>query len=140
MPASQAWWLPQGRESVKLLLSALDDSLVEGPEIAEISIRPRTAYSIVGRGSVMAVISDDEPNAPSERLDLVSPANAAVFGGRRAVHPAAGAGRFQHARDRRSGGISGRRRGDRRVEPRDGGAGAGALHSPRTHGGLGKAG
>ncbi len=71
--------IPAGRESVKLLLSALDDALVEGPEIAEISIRPRTAYSIVGRGSVMAVISDDEPNAPSERLDLVSPANAAVF-------------------------------------------------------------
>ena len=71
--------IPAGKESVKLLLSALDDSLVEGPEIAEISIRPRTAYTITGRGSVMAVISDDEPNAPSERLDIVAPGNAAVF-------------------------------------------------------------
>ena len=73
--------IPAGKSSASFLLHALDDALPEGPEIAEISLKPgsTTAYSIGSPGRVQVVIADDEAGAPAERLDYKAPENGAAF-------------------------------------------------------------
>ncbi|HWB06437.1 MAG TPA: Ig-like domain-containing protein [Verrucomicrobiales bacterium] len=72
--------IPKGHSSVIFHLSALDDHLAEGPEVAEISITPvNAAYEIGTPGTLQAVIADDERDAPSERLDITVPQNGATF-------------------------------------------------------------
>ena len=75
--------IPAGKASASFHLQVLDDHLAEGPEVAEITINPVStatgAYIVSSPGSVRVVISDDESDAPSERLDYRSPANGAAF-------------------------------------------------------------
>lgn len=72
--------IPAGAASASFSILPLDDSLAEGPEIIEIGLRPSPAgYSVGDPGTVQAVIRDDDPSAPTERVDIVEPASGASF-------------------------------------------------------------
>ncbi|MCI0748577.1 MAG: Ig-like domain-containing protein, partial [Verrucomicrobia subdivision 3 bacterium] len=70
--------IPAGQRSVQLNLLAKDDQLVEGPEIVRVRIAPSPSYVLhcCSRESLV-VIHDDEPGAPTARIDIVSPTNGA---------------------------------------------------------------
>ncbi|MGI8605383.1 MAG: Calx-beta domain-containing protein [Verrucomicrobiales bacterium] len=71
--------IPAGAASASFFLNPLDDALPEGPEVVEITVRSSANYSLGEPASVMAVMADDDPDAPSERLDFVDPAHGAAF-------------------------------------------------------------
>jgi hypothetical protein len=72
--------IPAGQRAVELLLFPVDDQLVEGPEVARVRLLPSSSYQIRPSGDQSLVtIFDDEANAPTARLDIISPTNGARF-------------------------------------------------------------
>lgn len=76
--------IPAGQKSADLLLQALDDQLVEGPEIARATIvspELATLGYVVSRyaAQAMVVIDDDEAGSPDIRLDIAEPKEGARF-------------------------------------------------------------
>jgi hypothetical protein len=76
--------IPAGTNSARVLLLAIDDHLVEGPEIARATlVAPELAnggYVVSQYASeAMVVIGDDESGAPEIRLDIVEPKEGAQF-------------------------------------------------------------
>ena len=81
--AADPFVIPAGKASASFFLQVLDDHLAEGPEIAEISLKPSSstasAYTIGTAPTAQVVIGDDEADAPAERLDYIAPENGAAF-------------------------------------------------------------
>lgn len=78
--------IPAGTNLAHVLLLALDDQLVEGPEIVRASlVSPEVAtlgYIVSSYASeAMVVIGDDEVGAPELRLDIADPEEGAQFAG-----------------------------------------------------------
>jgi hypothetical protein len=72
--------IPAGQASVQFNLLPKDDLLVEGPEVVRVRIVPSSAYTIQSYSNeALIVIHDDEPNAPTARIDIISPSNGAHF-------------------------------------------------------------
>ena len=76
--------IPAGQRSVQLRLLALDDQLVEGPEVVHVRLLPQpppllppTYFVNVHAQEAFVAIFDDEREAPQARLDIVTPSNGA---------------------------------------------------------------
>ncbi len=79
-PVPSSVTIPAGSASVEVPFLALDDQLVEGPEVARIRFVPSPDYQIHSFGDeVLITILDDEANAPTARLDIIAPTNGAHF-------------------------------------------------------------
>ena len=72
--------IPAGQASVQFNLLAKDDLLVEGPEVVRVRLAPSSTYVVQSYSNeALIVIHDDEPNAPTARIDIISPTNGARF-------------------------------------------------------------
>jgi len=76
--------IPAGSNSTQLLVLALDDQLVEGPEVVRATlVSPELAnlgYLVnVHASEAFVVIGDDEASAPEARLDIIEPREGAQF-------------------------------------------------------------
>lgn len=76
--------IPVGLASVEVKVMAVDDTLVEGPEVVRTRIvlppDPRLpGYTVADDGAAMVVIRDDDNGAPDARLDIVTPKESARF-------------------------------------------------------------
>jgi hypothetical protein len=73
--------IPAGQTNVQLALEPLDDTLAEGPEVVRVALGISSQYTILtGYKESLIVIFDDEPDAPTARLDILSPTNGAHSG------------------------------------------------------------
>lgn len=72
--------IPAGESSVRVNLLPRDDLLVEGPEVARVRLAPASTYLLHGYlDEALIVIHDDEPKAPTARIDIIEPTNGARF-------------------------------------------------------------
>jgi len=72
--------IPAGQSSVQFNLLPKDDLLVEGPEVVRVRLVPSSAYVLQSYSKdALVVIHDDEPNAPTARIDIISPSGGSQF-------------------------------------------------------------
>jgi hypothetical protein len=72
--------IPAGESSVRVNLLPRDDLLVEGPEVVRVRLAPASTYLLHGYlDEALIVIHDDEPKAPTARIDIIEPTNGARF-------------------------------------------------------------
>lgn len=70
--------IPAGTNATVLVITPIDDALVEGPETVSITLNTNSAYALGSPASALITIVDDEVNlAPS--VQLVSPSASNVF-------------------------------------------------------------
>ena len=73
--------IPEGARTFQIALEPIDDDLPDGPEAVRVQLNLSSNYrNYPTQSEVLIAIFDNEPDAPTARLDIIAPTNSSRFG------------------------------------------------------------